>query len=52
MLKLSKKKSKKMSIFFFSKQFNQNFPKNVTYVREQCLMNICTQFQVDIFKNG
>ena len=26
--------------------------KTVTYVRGQCLMNMCTKFQVDIFKNG
>ena len=35
---------------------NQNFQKNVTYVRGSwisiwiCLMNMCTKFQVDIFK--
>ena len=31
---------------------NQNFPKIVSYVRGQWLMNMCTKFQVDIFKNG
>ena len=27
------------------------FPSSL-YVRRQCLMNMCTKFQVDIFKNG
>ena len=49
-----KKKIPKMSIFFFSRQFppNQNLQKNITYVRGQCLMNMCTKFYVDIFKNS
>ena len=49
------KKNKKMSTFFsFQDSFppHQNFQKTVTYVRGQCLMNMCTKFQVDIFKNG
>ena len=43
-----------MSFFSFRKSFpsDQNFKKNVTYVRGQFLMNMCTKFQVDIFKNG
>ena len=28
------------------------FKKTVTYVRGQCLVNMCTKFQVNIFKNG
>ena len=43
-----------MYIFFFSKKFPSKSKlstiKNVKYVRGQCLMNICTKFQVDIFK--
>ena len=47
--------SKKMSNFFsFQDSFppNQKFQKTVRYVRGQCFMNMCTKFQVDIFKNG
>ena len=45
---------KKCQFFSFQDSFppNQNFQKNVSYVRRQCLMNMCTKFQVDIFKNG
>ena len=41
-----------MSIFSFRDSFPQikTFKKTVTYVRGQCLMNMCTKFQVDIFK--
>ena len=51
-LKISRKKIEKMSIFFLFESFPQVkiFKKNVTYVRGQCLMNMCTQFQVDILK--
>ena len=47
-------KFSKRSIFLFLIQFppNQNFQKTVINVRGLCLMNMCTQFQVDIFKNG
>ena len=43
-----------MSIYFFRDSFpqNQNFQKTATYVKSQCLMNMRTNFQVDIFKNG
>ena len=42
------------NFFSFRDSFpqNQNFQKTVTHVRGQCLMNVCTKFQVDIFKNG
>ena len=43
------------NIFFSFSKFlpsNQNFQKNGEYVRGQLLMNMCTKFQVDIFKNG
>ena len=37
----------KKSFFSFRNSFppNQNFQKTVTYVRGQCLMNMCTKFQ-------
>ena len=41
--------------FFLFQNFppqNQNFQKTGQYVRGQRLMNMCTKFQVDIFKNG
>ena len=41
--------------FFLFQNFhpqNQNFQKTGQYVRGQWLMNMCTKFQVDIFKNG
>ena len=42
------------NFFYFSKfpPQNQNFQKTGQYVRGQWLMNMCTKFQVDIFKNG
>ena len=51
---ISKRNKKNVQFDFFSKKFtpNQNFQKTVTYVGGQCLMNMCTQLQVDIFKNG
>ena len=45
--------SKFFNIFFFFQDFppqNQNFQKAVQHVRGQWLMNMCTKFQVDVFK--
>ena len=46
--------SKIFSIFFQKKKIpsKQNFQQTVYYVRGQWLMNMCTKFQVDTFKNG
>ena len=47
--------SKMFNIFFPFSKFSPSkskFSKTILYVRGQCLMNMCTQFQVDIFKNG
>ena len=47
--------SKIFDNFFLFQNFppqNQNFQKTGQYVRAQWLMNMCTKFQVDIFKNG
>ena len=41
--------------FFLFQNFppqNQNFQKTVQHVRWQCLVNMSTKCQVDIFKNG
>ena len=53
-LKILENFQKKVHFFSFQNSFppNQNFQKTVTYVRGKCLMNMCTIFQVDIFKNG
>ena len=41
-----------ISVFKIFTLINQNFQKTGQYVRGQWLMNMCTKFQVDIFKNG
>ena len=52
--KISENFQKRSNFFFLFETVstNQNIQKTVTYVRGQCLMNMCTQFQADIFKNG
>ena len=42
----------KFSIFFLKISSKKLKFKNEIYVKKQGLVNICAQFQVDIFKNG
>ena len=54
-LKITKNFQNFQHFFLFQNFFppqNQNFQKTVQYVRGKWLMNMCTKFQVDIFKNG
>ena len=53
-LKILKNFQKMPNFFLFETVSPQIkiFKKNITYLRGQCLMNMCTRFQVDIFKNG
>ena len=53
-LKISEKKFKKCPFFFLFEAVSpkSKFLKTVTNVRELCLMNMCTKYQVDIFKNS
>ena len=53
--KFREKKSKIFNNFFAFSKFSlskSNFQKTVLCVRGQWLMNTCTKFQADIFKNG